>query len=102
MARWKPLSEVGQNESVGRRLFDEPMLTGAQDQNASYDGLDLRNFEERRDGEVSLDRLGRSNIENQVVSYLLPRAHAAAAKFKSPKTFSGWFTVVVRHIEKQP
>lgn len=69
---------------------------------ATYDGLDLRNFYETRDGELSVDRLGRSSVENPVVTYLLPRAHAAGAKFAKPKSFGGWFVIVVRNIEKPP
>ena len=90
MATWQPKSDeaVGKNEPLGRRLFDEPMLAGANEA-TSYDGLDLRNFEETRGREFSLDRLGRSGVDNRV-SYLLPRAHAAAAKFAVAKTFNGW------------
>jgi hypothetical protein len=100
MARWTPSSDVGQNERIGRRLFDEPMLAGAGDQKPYY-GLDFRHFYETRD-DISLDRLGRTGIDNAVVRYLTPLAHAAGRKFRKAKSFNGWFVVVVRNIENPP
>lgn len=102
MARWVPASErVGPDEHVGRRLFDEPMLAGGQGQ-PRFAGLDLRNFEEKRDREFSLDRLGRQSIDKSAVGYLLPRATAAGARFMSPKTFSGWAVLRARQLENPP
>jgi hypothetical protein len=89
MARWTPPDKIENNEHVGRRLFDEPLLIGAQDQKP-FKGLDLRHFEEKRDRETSLDRLGRSNVERAVINYLLPRAESAATQFKPEKIFNGW------------
>lgn len=57
MARRNPPSKVGPNEQIGRRLFDEPMLTGVTGQPSSS-GIQLYHFEDTRDREVSLDRLG--------------------------------------------
>ena len=80
MARWNPADKpVGANEPIGRRLFDEPLLAGADDQR-KFAGLDLRNFEEKRDREFSVDRLGRTGKERAVIKYLNPRANAAALK----------------------
>jgi hypothetical protein len=103
MARWNPRSNdpVGQNEHVGRRLFNEPLLVGVQNQ-SHFAGLDLRNFEETRDREFSVDRLGRSGIENVVVRYLRPRADAAGEKFTPPKPFNGWAVLRVRQLENPP
>ena len=67
MARkWNPRTDpVGRNEPIGRRLFDEPMLMGAQDQ-PSFKGLDYRHFEVTpNDRELSLDRLGCTGIEKK-------------------------------------
>jgi hypothetical protein len=103
MARWNPQSEdpVGKNEHVGRRLFNEPLLVGAQN-HSHFAGLDLRNFEETRDREFSLDRLGRSGVENVVVRYLRPRADAAGEKFTPPKPINGWAVLRVRQLENPP
>ena len=103
MATWKPRSDepVGNNEHVGRRLFDEPMLAGATDQKA-FGGLILRNFEENRDREFSLDRLGRTGVDRKVVSYLLPRANAAATRFVPHRSFDGWAVLRARVLENPP
>ena len=103
MARWIPRSDevVGPNEHVGRRLFNEPMLAGAQDQKP-FAGLDYRHFEEKRDGEVSLDRLGRSSVEKAVVEYLRPRACGAGTRFHPPKPFNGWIVLKARQFGKPP
>lgn len=103
MARWKPESDkpVGPNEHVGRRLFAEPMLVGAQSQRP-FAGLDLRNFEEKRDLEFSLDRLGRSSVENAVVNYLRPRAVTAGKKLNPPRPFNGWAVLQARKLENPP
>jgi hypothetical protein len=97
MARWNPsLKEPLQpNGRVGRRLFDEPMLFGAQDQ-PSWDGLRITHFEEKRDSQFSIDRLGRGNIEPAVIKYLEPRAIADAAKTHNPRRFDGWVHTTVR------
>jgi hypothetical protein len=81
MARWDPPANVDNNEHLGRRLFDEPLLTGASDQ-PSFKGLLLTHFEESRDDEWWLDRLGRSSADRKVISYLTPRAQAAGSTFK--------------------
>jgi hypothetical protein len=103
MARWKPQANVpiGAKEQVGRRLFDEPMLIGAADQ-PRYDGLDLRNFQETRDDEYSLDRLGRTGIEGAVVRYLEPRAVESGKSFQKPKQFNGWIAVKAEALMAPP
>ena len=92
MARWEPETDkpIGSNEHLGRRLFDEPILAGAQDQKP-YVGLDYRHFEEKRIGDdVSLDRLGRTCVEKSIVRYLLPLAMSAAESTHETKIFHGW------------
>jgi len=103
MATWQPKSDegIGKSESLGRRLFDEPMLAGVEN-SKSFSGLDLRNFQEKRDREFSLDRLGRTGIAKRVLSYLLPRANAASQKFKPPKSFGGWVALRADVIAKPP
>jgi hypothetical protein len=99
MARWDPPAEIGNNEHIGRRLFDEPMLVGTADQPA-YAGLKLTHFEETRGSEWSLDRLGRSGIDKKVVAYLRPRAESAGETFMKPKSFDGWAVLPVRELTK--
>jgi hypothetical protein len=99
MARWvpKPDDPIGPDEPIGRRIFDEPMLTGAQGQ-GPFPGISVRHFEENRDGEVSLDRCGRTNVEGGVLAYLFPRARAMGAAFNPPKPFTGWLAVRARQL----
>jgi hypothetical protein len=101
MARWAPPAEVEDNEHLGRRLFDEPMLAGTGDQRA-FQGLLLTHFLENRDVEYSLDRLGRSGVDGKVIAYLKPRAHAAGNTFKKPKSFNGWAVLRARELMKAP
>lgn len=96
MARYPP-TKVGSNEQIGRRLFDEPMLQGFMGQ-PSFSGIQLYHFEERRDFDVSLDRLGPSGIDRKVSKYLLPRAEAAGRKFAKPKHFDGWAVVSAKEL----
>jgi hypothetical protein len=99
--KWNPKTDpVTKNEPIGRRLFDEPMLMGAQDQ-PSFRGLDYRHFEETRaDRELSLDRLGYTGIERKAKNYLKPRADAAGANCVPPKQFNGWAHVRASALEK--
>jgi hypothetical protein len=97
MPRWLPKVDVVLTEQIGRRLFDEPMLRGAAGQ-PSYSGLTLTHFEETRDREVSLDRLGASGIDRRVVRYLAPRAEAAGRSFRNAKAFDGWAVVPAREL----
>jgi hypothetical protein len=100
MARWEPKDNepVGAGENIGRRLFDEPKLSGAPDQRP-FSGLDIRNFEESRDREFSIDRLGRSSVDKAVVRYLRERAeHHGTTKFQRPKRFDGWAHISARKL----
>jgi len=103
MAKWQPESEtvVGKNEHVGRRLFDEPTLAGFRGAKPS-NRLTLRHFEETRDREFSLDRLGRSGVDGRVVGYLLPRATAQGKKYRPEKTFDGWAVVKAQTLTNPP
>lgn len=87
--RWTPDDEVGTREVVGRRLFELPELKGTAGQ-PSFSGIRMNHFEDGRDEKLSLDRLGRANIEIKVVNYLTPRARHAGEKFHKQKKFSGW------------
>ncbi|MCG8052454.1 MAG: hypothetical protein JAZ15_14720 [Candidatus Thiodiazotropha endolucinida] len=96
--RWQPNSTIGKNEAIGRRLFDEPMLIGATDQ-PKYEGILLRHFEENRDNELSVDRLGQSGINKKVKKYLQQRATNAAKGFHKQKSFNGWIFVQKQALE---
>lgn len=88
--RWDPQGKpVGPQERVGRRLLDLPELAGASE-DQYYSRIKFMQFWDKDTGEVSLDRLGRSNIEPKVRNYLIPRAKKHAASFAKPKTFEGW------------
>lgn len=99
MASWKPPADVGDNEHVGRRLFDEPKLRGAEGQKPFSDP-ELFNFEEKRDEETSLDRLGASGVDRRVKGYLLPRAESQANNRKPPVSFDGWAVVPTKELRK--
>jgi hypothetical protein len=102
MARWSPGANeaIGANEPLGRRLFDEPLLAGAQDQSPPIGLLDIRNFQEKRDREYSLDRLGKTGIDRSVKSFLLDLANDAATKFSPPKSFNGWAIIRANQFAK--
>jgi hypothetical protein len=97
MARWLPKDNVGPNEHIGRRLFDEPMLFGATDQ-TPLDGIDLRHFEPTPDRTLSVDRAGDSCFHPQVQRYLVPRAEAAGEAATPRKAFHGWLTVPAKKL----
>ena len=94
MARWQPHADtsVAPSEHIGRRLFDEPKLFGASDQKP-FLGLALANFEETRDRQFSVDRMGKTCVDKRVVRYLVDRASIAATTFQQPKTFHGWIVL---------
>ena len=99
MARWKPnpSQRFGPAEHIGRRLFDEPQLVGASNQKTCT-RLDIRNFEETRGDEFSVDRLGRTSIEKSVTAYLKCLADTAGRTFQRPKAFDGWAVVPIKKI----
>jgi hypothetical protein len=97
MAKWSPPNDVGVQEVIGRRLFEDSKLRGADGQ-PPFKGIQLNHFLEKRDREVSLDRLGRSNVESAVKKYLSLRASNAASSRKPPKTFNGWATVRAKEL----
>jgi hypothetical protein len=94
-----PIDQVGPDEHIGRRLFDEPMLVGAKDQK-SLRGLDVRHFEEARGNEFSVDRLGRSSVDRSAVRCLRPLADAHGRSFRRAKTFNGWIVLRARNLQK--
>jgi hypothetical protein len=99
--KWNPKTDpVEKSEPIGRRLYEEPMLMGAQDQ-PSFKGLDYRHFEETRgDKELSLDRLGCTGVQRNAKNYLTPRAVAAGQKRMPSKQFNGWAHVRASVLEK--
>ncbi len=91
MGRWIPKDSnpVGGNEHIGRRLFDEPKLFGATDQNP-FEGFSLNHFDPGKDRELSVDRVGDGCFHAKAMSYLTPRAEYAATTTHEPRTFHGW------------
>jgi hypothetical protein len=90
--RWEPERNqpVGPKESIGRRLFEEPVLVGAKDQKPKV-FLDVRSFEEKRPPfEVSLDRLGANGVDDRVLTFLTEKAVQQGQSRKPAKTFFGW------------
>lgn len=94
MARWEPdpSEPFGPAEHIGRRLFDEPQLVGATDQKPFPGALDIRNFEETRGDEFSVDRMGKTSVDRRVKAYLKLLAEAVGRSFHEPKSFDGWAT----------
>ena len=103
MARWSPNPNdpIGGSEILGRRLSDEPLLVGARNQRP-FNGLDLRNFQEKRGREYSLDRMGKTGIQRQVLNYLIPLAKIHANSFDPAKTFVGWATIQAKKLANPP
>jgi len=102
MALWSPKSTdpVGPNERIGRRLFDQKQLSGAQDQKPPPNVFELYHFEERRgSGDVSVDRLGKTGIDRKVRNYVEPRAIFAASSFNPARRFLGWAVVKARDLQ---
>jgi hypothetical protein len=99
MARWTPndSAPIGAGEHIGRRLFDEPKLSGAPDQKP-FAGLKLSNFVEKRGREFSVDRLGQSAIDASVVNYLKVRCEFAETRYREKKKFSGWAYLTAKKI----
>ena len=104
MATWKPQiqGEVGQNEPLGRRLFEEPLLAGTPEGKERFAGLSLRHFEETRDQDFSLDRLGRTGVNKRVKKYLKPRADANGRTLNPPRAFDGWAVLQTRRLVASP
>jgi len=94
MHPWNPPANVGANEYIGRRLFDEPMLSGANDQN-SFEGLSVNHFKDNRANDWSVDRLGDGRVDKAIANNLCPKAQKKASEFKIPKRFDGWATIRV-------
>ncbi len=87
MALWNPpTDQIGHAEVIGRRLFDEPTLAGAEDQAPIT--LDLRHFLDDRNDDISVDRVGRGVLEQRVLEFLVPLAKASQRK-----SFNGWVTI---------
>jgi hypothetical protein len=102
MALWSPKStdSIGPNERIGRRLFEQKQLRGAQNQKPPPHLFELYHFEERRDpGDVSVDRLGKTGIERKVLNYLERRANFAGSSFTPARRFLGWAVVSARELQ---
>lgn len=102
MAAWKPAPDekIGTKEPIGRRLYDEPALSGARDQ-PTIKGLDLRNFRQvEGDPHFSVDRLGKTGIEKGVKAYLRIRAEWEGARRKPQRRFEGWVWRGAADLEK--
>lgn len=97
MRRWSPPSEVGKSEQIGRRLFDEPMLAGTENQ-PHWNGIRMNHFEETRGRDISMDRLGATGVDRKVIAYLAPKATLAASKFHKAKHFDGWAHVAAKEL----
>ena len=100
MAPWEPdpSEPLGAAEHVGRRIFDEPQLAGATDQKPFAGLLDIRNFEETRGDEFSVDRMGKTSVDKRVKAYLKPLAEASGRNFHRPKRFDGWATAPSKRV----
>lgn len=102
--RWvpKPTDPIGDKEAIGRRLFDEPALSGALDQ-PPRELLDFRNFEEKRIPiEVSFDRLGKTGPEPKVKAFLDPLGVALGQALTPRRQFHGWSFLKTETLAKPP
>ena len=101
MARWAPPEKIEKSEYLGRRLFQEPKLRGADGQR-EFKQIPFTHFQETRDRKTSLDRLGKTNVDKKVRNYLIPLAEASGRKFQKTKPFEGWAVVQAKHLEVKP
>lgn len=102
MASWKPnAATVAKTEFIGRRLFQRQGLKGAKDQKRPDKTFELYHFEETRDREVSVDRLGQTSVDGRVKSYLNPRGHYAATLLHK-REFQGWAVTKAKDLESAP
>ncbi len=98
-ARWVPKNNdpIANQEYIGRRLFYRKKLKGSFKTKSS--GFDLTHFEESRDeGNVSVDRLGKTSFDKKVRNYLEPRANYAATKQTPEADFIGWAVVQAKDL----
>ena len=99
---WTPDAiAVAKTEFVGRRIFERQGLKGAQDQQRPDNTYEIYHFEETRDRELSLDRLGKHSVDGKVKNYLNPRSHYAATLFHK-KEFLGWAVAQAKTIQSAP
>ena len=100
MARWTPASEIAKSECIGRRLFARGQLHGAADQKPLPPAkIELSHFmEKRHPGDVSMDRLGRTGIERQVIGFLDPKARQAGCRMNPVADFGGWVFITARQL----
>ena len=80
-------------------MTDLPELSEATSEQY-YSRIKFTQFWDKSTGEVSLDRLGRSNIEPKVRTYLLPRAIAQAKSYAKPRRFDGWAHIKAEELQK--
>jgi hypothetical protein len=99
MPRWKPEAQIGQNERIGRRIFDAPMLSGARDQKRMA-RLEYTHFLET--AEHSFDRLGRTGVDKKILTYLRPRAETHGQSFHQPAQFDCWATIKAQDLRQPP
>jgi hypothetical protein len=95
MALWVPEKIISEKELIGRRLFSDQKAPHALVDGLS--GLDLNHFLDNRP-QLSIDRLGRANVEKGVLSFLRKLAQNASNNFKPPKRFDGWVGISVKHL----
>ena len=98
MARWIPTSVIAKTECIGRRIFTRGQLHGAADQKPLPPlKIELSHFMEKRySGDVSMDRLGRTGIEKQVIGFLDPKACQAGSRMNPVAHFQGWVYITSR------
>ena len=101
MALWNPPDNIGDNEPVGRRIFQRPSLKGAEDQPLPPKVIELYHFQEGK-GSLSLDRLGQTSTDARVKRWIDPIAKKAAASFRERRAFKGWFVVRARDLRNPP
>jgi len=97
MANWSPSNgiTIGAAEHLGRRRFKRSQLIGFGQQEPKNE-LTHFDFLETRDYEISVDRLGRNGVDNQIIERLLPLAESNADKRTPRMVFIGWASVQVK------
>src|SRR5262245_2230266 len=88
---WDPPTDlIGDNEIIGRHIFGDRLWEGELSQGERR-RLRVEHFQDSRSEiDLSVDRLGRGNVDRKVMGYVGRLASASGRGRTPPQTFHGW------------